>query len=161
MTSRRRLLALTAVALLVGSCSSESVVPILQPEPSAAFDPAELAEIVDEIVGDLQPTTVADALFTRASDGYVGGSVVLDLEATTSEFLTAEVEWTTWEPGVGALLLGQPFARDADTIEVSFTRECGYDVNGLEPLCAEGGFVELAFTEGHWSHVETVYTWIS
>ena len=72
-----------------------------------------------------------------------------------------DVAWVDWEPGVGALLLGQPIARDADTIEIAFTRECGYDVNGEEPLCASGGYVVLAVENGRWEYVQNVETWIS
>lgn len=165
----RRNLAVALLAVMSGSVtaacdSSERSAPTTTAAPSAAFDDTELAEIVSEIVTALPTATVADQLFAvfGPQDGQVnGGAPLLDLRAAVEPHLDAPITWATWEPGVGGLLLGQPVARGAMSIEVPYTKECGYDPSGPEPLCAEGGYVELAFEDGHWKHVRTVNTWIS
>ena len=156
----RRNLAVALLAVMSGSVtaacdSSERSAPTTTAAPSAAFDDTELAEIVSEIVTALPTAAVADQLFA------VSGAPLLDLRAAVEPYLDAPITWATWEPGVGALLLGQPVARGASAIEVPYTDECGYDPSGPEPLCAEGGYVELTFADGHWEYVQTVNTWIS
>lgn len=165
----RRTLAVAVLVVAFGSLTaacdtSEPAAPTTTAAPSAVFDDTELAEIVTEIVAALPTAAVADQLFAvfGPQDGQVnGGAPLLDLRAAVEPHLDAPIEWTAWEPGVGGLLLGQPVARGAMSIEVPYTKECGYDPSGPEPLCAEGGYVELAFEDGHWEYVQTVNTWIS
>jgi len=166
----RRLLVACAVSVslvLATACESSSSTPSTTPAPSAVFDDTELAEIVTEIVVRMQPSAVADQMFGVYGNQATGTGEVnysrplVDLRAAVESLLGTPVTWSSWEPGVGALLLGQPIARGATDLTLPYTWACTYDVTGPEPLCGSGGYVEMAFEDGHWKFETNVETWIS